>query len=198
MNDNVNFNDSSEYIKEFTVFNNGEAGVVDNIEARITKRGADEKAEAPAYRLIFSDDLGEVNEGFFYFEKPDDPGFKSFQAGKLINLARGVLGEDIKFPEYAGPKEALDGVMKLVAPALSGRKFRGVVTYGTTRNPQRYLRIKSFGRFIEPMSNGESQLKLEASDNLVRKEEEPTGDSLIKQQMDVGKENTDSTEDLPF
>ena len=173
----INLNNSSEFIKNISVFNDGVAGVVENVAVRIEKKAmSDTDDKKPVYKLIASDGKGEVNEGFYY-QQPDSKAFNNYQAQRLINLAKGVYGEDVKFPKaFATPTEALDEVMKMVAPGLAGKPFRVVVTYGTTKRKESYLGFKNFGSFIQPMSVPNT-LNLDNTDNTVRaplKEATPT------------------------
>jgi hypothetical protein len=161
----INLNNSGEFIKEIKIFNNGEAGVVENVRMKIEKKNPGEEKK-PDYRLIASDGISEVNEGYFY-QKPDSDGFKKYQAQRLIQLARGILGQDVQFPVFNTPTEALDGIMKMIAPVLDRNMYRVAVTYGTKKKPSQYLGFKTFGSFIEPM-NVPSSLTLSNSDCIVR------------------------------
>lgn len=172
----INLNNSEEFVREIKIFNNGRAGIVENVRVRIEKKNnakADDKS--PHYKLIAKDELGEINEGFYY-QVPDEKGelngFTKYQAQRLIMLARGVLGENVQFPLFNTPTETLDGVMKMVAPELSKGFFRVAACYGTTKKKAQYLGFKSFGHFIQPMSvpNG---LTLSTSDSLIRGEAKP-------------------------
>ena len=166
----VNFNNSDEYVKEFKIFNDGKAGVVENVKMRIEKKALTEDEKKPMYKLIAADDKGEIKEGFYY-QTPDDKGetkgFNNYQAQKLIFLAKGVLGENVSFPVFNTPPEALDGIMKMVAPELGKKLFRVAVCYGTTKRKTAYLGFRSFGSFIQPMSEANT-LALEASDSTIR------------------------------
>jgi len=163
----VNFNNSDEFVKEFKIFNDGKADVVENVKVRIEKKALNETDDKkPMYKLIAADDKGEVNEGFYY-QEPDSKAFNNYQAQRLIMLARGVLGESVAFPVFNTPKEALDGVMKMVAPEITKKPWRVAVCYGTTKRKEAYLGFKSFGSFIQAMSVPNT-LKLGAGDSLVR------------------------------
>jgi hypothetical protein len=172
----VDFNNSDEYVKEFKIFNDGKAGIVENVKMRIEKKAPGEDDQKPMYKLIATDNLGEINEGFYY-QTPDDKGelkgFENYQAQKLIMLAKGVLGENVIFPVFNTPKEALDGIMKLVAPEISKKPFRIAACYGTTKRKTAYLGFKSFGRFIQPMTEV-NNLSLGAGDSTVRAVKEAT------------------------
>lgn len=162
----VNFNNSDDFVKEFKIFNDGKAAVVENVKVRVEKKAPGEDDKKPMYKIIATDDKGEVNEGFYYCE-PDSKAFNKYQAQRLILLARGVFGDDVKFPIFNTPTEALDSVMKMVAPELSKKPWRVAVCYGTTKRKEAYLSFKSFGSFIQPMSVPNT-LSLGAGDCLVR------------------------------
>lgn len=162
----VDFNKSEDFVKEFKVFNDGEASVVENVAVRIEKKSStDTDDKKPAYKLIAKDSKGEINEGFYY-QEPDSKGFVNYQAQRLIQLAKGVLGNDVKFPIFNTPTEALDGVMRMVAPALN-KPFRIAACYGTVKKPTAYLGFKTFGSFIQPM-NEPNKLALGSTDNTVK------------------------------
>jgi hypothetical protein len=164
----INLNNSEEYIKNLTIFNDGKAGIVEPVRMRIEKKASsDTDDKKPVYKLIAADDKGEINEGFYYHKDAEEKGFKNYQAQRLILLAKGVFGDDVKFPVWNNPTEVLDGVMKMVAPALANKPWRVAITYGTTRRKESYLQFKSFGSFIEAATNSCS-LALDKSDNTER------------------------------
>jgi hypothetical protein len=165
----IDFNKSEEFIKNVSVFNDGLAGVVENVKVRIEKKAStDTDDKKPVYKVIATDSKGEVNEGYYYHKDASDKGFKNYQAQRLILLARGVLGDAVVFPAFNTPTEALDGIMANVAPALVGKAWRVVVTYGTTRRPESYLGFKNFGSFIQSMAVPNT-LALDKNDNTIRK-----------------------------
>ena len=199
----INFNDEAQFISELSIFNEGNAGIVENVEIRVNKKGPDEAEKLPVYKIIAKDKYGELNEGFFYYESLEEDGFKKYQAQRLIRLAKGILGDDIEFPPFATPKEALDHIMAMVAKGSRGKLFRVAICYGTTKRPEKYLRFKSFRRFIESMDIpfADTQLKLEAMDNTVRKQETPTTEEEVNSLImptatSTGTANDD--DDLPW
>lgn len=170
----INLNNSGDYVKEIKIFNEGKAGLVENVRVRIEKKAASDDEKKPVYKLIATDENGaEVNEGFYYQEE-GSKSFTNFQAQRLILLAKGVIGEDVKFPVFKNPTEVLDGVMHMVAKELDKKLFRVLVTYGTTKRKSAFLNFKSFGYFIQKMSE-ENKLKFDKSDWMERAETpEPT------------------------
>jgi len=174
----VDLNKSEEFVKEFKIFNDGKAGVVDNVKISIEKKAPGSDDKKPTYKVVATDlSGGSINEGFYY-QEPDSAAFTKYQAQRLIMLARGVLGDAVIFPVWNTPVEVLDGVMKMVAPALN-KPFRVAACYGTTKNPSQYLGFRNFGSFIQPMAD-ENKLSFTSSDNMVKTAPQPTAtDTLI-------------------
>jgi hypothetical protein len=191
----INLNKSDDFVKEFKVFNDGKAGVVENVRVRIEKKSLKDKDRSPDYKLIATDDKGEINEGFYY-QVPDAEGnlkgFNSYQAQKLIQLAKGVLGADISFPVFDTPTETLDGVVKMVAPVIAKGVYRVAACYGTTKRRTSFLGFKSFGSFIQPMSEPNT-LALGAGDSTVRAPivEKPTSTTELVEGMTLDNKNLD-------
>jgi len=164
----VNLNNSEEYVKELKIFNDGLSGVVENVRVRIEKKSSTDPGDKnPNYKVIAADGKGEVNEGFYYCE-PDSDAFNKYQAQRLINLAKGVLGDNVQFPVFNTPTEALDGVMRMVAPELN-KFFRVAVCYGTKKKKSQYLGFKSFGSFIQ-LVTVPNTLSLGSADSTTRGE----------------------------
>lgn len=185
----INLNNSEEFVKEFKVFNDGKAGIVDNVKMRVEKKAnSDTDDKKPNYKLIATDSTGaEINEGFYY-QADDSKAFLNYQAGRLINLARGVFGKDVKFQEYQTAKETLDGVMKMVAQALATKPWRIAACYGTTKHKESYMGFKQFGSFIQPM-NEENTLAFDRTDNLERA---PLKDATTASELVSGMTKTDT------
>lgn len=173
----VDLNKSEEFVKEFKIFNDGKAGVVENVKISIEKKAPGSDDKKPDYKLVATDSTGAtINEGFYY-QEPDSAGFTKYQAQRLIMLARAVLGEEIKFPIWNTPTEVLDGVMKMVAPALN-RPFRVAACYGTTKNPSQYIGFRNFGSFIQSMAEV-NKLSFTSSDNMVKVTPQPTASETL-------------------
>lgn len=187
----INLNEKKDYgVRDVSIFNNGKSGIVDGVDIRIEKKKPGEPVINPDYRLIAKDGLGEVNEGFWYQKDIDT--FKKFQAQRLIRLGKGVFGENFEFPLFDTPTQALDGVLKAVANATKNKGCRVAVCYGTTKRPQRYLRFKSFGRFLELMNEfPTTQMSFDKGDNLTRPEVTPTEESTLL----TGTSQIDSSDD---
>ena len=167
MSNGIDLNKSEDYVKEFKIFNDGRAGIIDNVRITIERKvSTDSDDKKPNYKVIATDAKGaSINEGFYY-QEPESKGFTGYQAQRLIMLARGVLGNSVVFPVFNTPREVLDGVMKMVAPALN-KPFRVATCYGTKKNPDQYIGFKAFGSFIQPMAE-ENTLEFNNSDNLIK------------------------------
>ena len=175
----INLNDEKDFgVRDVSIFNNGKSGIVEGVAVRVEKKKSGEPAINPDYRLIAEDALGEVNEGFWY--QTDVANFKKFQSQRLIRLGKGVFGESFEFPLFDTPVQALDEVLKAVANAVKNKGCRVAVCYGTTKRPQRYLRFKSFGRFLELMNEfPKTEMSFDKGDNLTRPEVTPTEESTL-------------------
>lgn len=141
-------NDDKYNSSDVAIFNAGQAGVVENVTAKVVKKQDSDPERWPDYRVTFNDGKGEVNEGFYY-QETDSKAFQNYQAQRIRNLAIGVMGPDFKFPLFNSAKECLDKVMAAIAPTLNKATFRVVVDYGNPNRPSRYLILKSFGSFLE-------------------------------------------------
>ena len=141
----IDLNSGEDFgVKELKIFNNGVAGIVSEVTIKVTKKTTDDNT--PDYKLIFNDGNGEINEGFYYQE---DDRFPNYQAQRLINLCKGVFGEDFVFPKYNTAKEALDDIMEKTAVYVKDKMFNVAVCYGTESKPKSFLEPKPWGSFIQ-------------------------------------------------
>lgn len=175
----INLNDEVfESTGGVQIFNDGEAGLVQDVEISVEKRGADEPDTYPNYKLIATDKNGAtVNRGFYYFT-PNDSDSEERQKerqnqeiSRIVSIARAVMGSDYKLPEVSSIKEAYDTVFKLVRDNAGSKKFNVFVTYGTVSRPSEYLGFRYFN-FIEPA--GESKLRKGNSDQMERLQADKT------------------------
>jgi len=141
----INLNDKQFENNEVKIFNGGEAGVVKDCAVRIEKKTADDAENAPAYKLIVTDDSGaEVNQGFF-----DDPDGGSEAAQtffvKSMKHVAGVFKVQDQLPAQVGSlKELLDTTMKLCNKNQNNVKVNVAVCYGNEKRPSNYIRIDWF------------------------------------------------------
>ena len=201
----IDFNDNATFgSPDLQVFNDGKAGIIGPVNLRIEAKGENSDPKGPDFKLIASDENGEINEGFWYQDDPTSSAFLKYQAPKLRNLVFGIFGKDYKWKvQFANPQEALLETMKLVAPALKNKKFTVAVTFGTTGRPSRYLQFKAFGSFVEPYVEGKTELKFSGTDVTERPalatKVEMTDSAEIKAEMDSKTEvSSEKGNDLPF
>ncbi len=175
----INLNDSSFDSSNVSIFNNGAAGIVDNVTLSISKKGKDDKDNAPDYKVIFTDKNGaSTNRAFWFVTEDTQYATKAEQTQKqgkvLKHLTHAVYGSDYEFPSYENAKTMLSGIMKLLNEALSRdqAEFRVFANYGTVNSIKQYIQVRTWVPFIEEMKvpEEESRLKpgnLDAMDKLV-------------------------------
>lgn len=156
-----------------TIFNGGNAGLVNDVTIEVTKRAVDEPENYPDYKLSVKDATGaEITQGFYYFtpnpEKSDDYNEKraTQEVSRILHLARAVMGNGYNFPEVNSVKEAYDVLFKLVKDNAGTKKFNIFATYGTTMRPSKYLGLRYFD-YIEPATSNTS-LHTKRADNMER------------------------------
>lgn len=160
------------------VFNNGLGGVVKNVNITIEQKQADEPDTYPNYRLVATDDAGaKVNRGFYYPKadpnKSNELNEESAvrEVGRVIHIAKAVLGNDYNFPKVASVKEAYDILFKLISENSTDKLFNVFVSYGTKDYPSKYLGFRYFN-FIEANSVENSRLRVGPQDLLERLEQD--------------------------
>jgi len=142
------------------IFNNGVAGKVENVSIKVDRKKADDADNAPDYKLIFTDSIGSVNMGIYYPTSESTEQQVKLTVGKVLAIARAVLGEDHVFEAVSTAKEAIDLCMKLVNKAQETAKVNIFVTYGTKGNPKSYLSIYKNFDFIEKTGTTASKLRV--------------------------------------
>lgn len=178
-----NLNDAS-YDASSAIFNNGVAGVVDNCKARLERTKQDDKSNpnAPDYKIFFADSSGaEVNMAFWYPKEDDtDENIIRFLK-KLKHISHCFCGDDAQLPS-GNPKIILDGVMKMVKETGLAMPVRVATNYGTTGREKRYLNVRNFVPFVEPMTvlKDETRLRAVNIENLERPAAEETSGAVSK------------------
>tara|TARA_R110000772_G_scaffold54130_1_gene123535 strand:- start:55593 stop:56177 length:585 start_codon:yes stop_codon:yes gene_type:complete len=170
------------------IFNGGNAGVVNEVEISVEKKGADQPDTYPMYKLIVTDKGGaKVNQGFYYFTpNPDnDDAYnekrETQEVSRVLHIARAVMGTEYAFPAVSTSKEAYDVLFKLVADNAGGKKFNVFVTYGTNSRPSKYLGLRYFN-FVETSVEGTtSRFRVGAQDMMTRL----TEDAVLSQDKEA-------------
>lgn len=171
----INLNDESfDGGSNVTIFNNGTAGIVENVKISVKKKTAEDKERAPDYKINYTDASGgEVNTAFWYVTEPTDYATVDelvIKQGKVLkHLIHAIYGSDYDFPNYTNGAVMLDGVMKLIKDG-AGNTYRVFANYGSTRSVKEYIQVRSWVPFIEPMNVSDSRLKpgnIDAMERLV-------------------------------
>ena len=189
-----NLNDSSFDAKEAAViFNNGEAGIAENVTLTVNKKKPEDKEGSPDYKLTFTDENGgSCNSSFWYVEKATDYASIEEQVqkqGKVMkHIIHCIYGD--KMPAVSGDTSHafLDSCMKAIRDGLAqGGKFRIFANYGSTQSVKQYIQPRSWVPFMERMtvSLADSRLKVSNIDAMSRIEKDTvsapaTADSIIE------------------
>jgi len=195
---NFNLNGDEFKSQSVVIFNNGEAGKVENVSIKIEKRKVDEPDNAPDFKVIFTDNSNaSVNLGIYYPNEQSTEGQTKMTVGKCLAIARSVLGDEYVFPEVKSTKEAVDACMSLTAKAQENAKVNVFVTYGTLGAPKKYIGVYKNFDFIESAGTVGSKLrrtnnpapeKLQYNDLMERivedSEESTTTNSTSKAELD--------------
>ena len=164
----INLNDSQ--FADSKIFNNGKAVLVKDVTLSVEKNESD----SPAFWLTLTDTAGAtLKQGFFYFSpnpaasEADVERSRGYEVGRLVHLARAVMGDNAELPEVKNAQDALDVVMKLIRDNAGSNKFNVFDTYETVNLQSQYLKLRRF-RFIEPAGSESTTLLQGAKDNMER------------------------------
>ena len=167
--------------QENSIFNNGKAGLVRDVEILVEKKN--DGGNTPDYKLIAKDNLGTINVGFYYItpnpqkSQEDNEKFEKQQVSRVVHAARAVMGKDFAFPAVTSSKQAYDVLFDLISKNAPGKKFNIFTTYGTTQRPSKYLSFRYFG-FIESADVERTTLVTKNGDLLERPVEDKPSDDL--------------------
>jgi hypothetical protein len=184
----INLNDSSYDSNTVQIFNNGKAGIVENVKLdRIEKKTDD--GNGPDYKLFFKDSAGnEINLGFWYLNSSKDTFQKDLEKqGKSIkHLLHCFYDSNFQFPIFENTQQLLDKTMQLLLQKSNTTTLRVYCTYGTTQYPKKYIQLRSYVPFIEnqtiPLS--ETRLRSNSIDQLSKIEEDTiTGSPLSSEEL---------------
>jgi hypothetical protein len=165
-----NLNDASfDAAEGKAIFNDGNAGVAENITMVVEKKKPEDKPNSPDYKLTFTDSNGgSCNTSFWYVDKDTEYSTIAEQIQKqgkvLKHVIHAIYGDDYQFPNgFNSAKELLDGCMLLIRTGLAtGGKFRVFANYGSTQGIKKYIQPRSWVPFVEPMSVAIADTRLKA------------------------------------
>lgn len=146
-----------------TIFNGGVAGKVDNTTIDVEKKSSTDPDTYPDYKLVVKDTAGKtINQGFYYptmdDSKSEEDNMKvvNRNVGRVLSIAKAVVGDNYEFPEVSSPKEAFDVLFKIIKDNSGDKKFSVYATYGTKTYPSKFLGLRYFS-FIEPTQLSEGK-----------------------------------------
>ena len=178
-----NLNDDGFNAKQgVTIFNDGNAGLVNDVKMSVYKKTNEDKENAPDYKVTFTDSSGgEVSSSYWYATKDTQYSTIEEQARKqgksMKHIIHAVYGASFEIPFIAkSPKELLDMSMKCIKDGLSSSpsKFRIFATYGTLNSVKNYIQPRSWVPFVESMNTSEDATRLKLAptiDAMARVEE---------------------------
>lgn len=165
---------SKQFDSVSKIFNDGNAGKVDNVTLKVERKKEGDNEKAPDFKLLVTDEAGNsINAGFYYPTK--DPSkndeqnqkYANMQVSRIVHIARAVVGKDYEFPAVKGVKAAYETLFKIIEDEAGDKKFSVFVTYGSKSYAKKFLELRFFN-FIEPAGTNPSRLKATNTDLLVR------------------------------
>lgn len=177
------------------IFNNGQGGKVENVTISVEKKSPEQPDTYPAYKLIVDDGTGgKINQGFYYpvpkaGDTPDqvEKAMKR-EVGRVIHVARAVLGADAVLPSVSTAVEAYDSLFKLIKEGSVGQTFNVFASYGTTGYASQYLGLRYFD-FIENTETPTGRLAVKNNDLLERVQEDKPANSEVDSMFDAPQTN---------
>ena len=156
-----NLNDNAFDAKEVSaIFNNGEAGLVENVTINISKKKAEDKENAPDYKLTFKDAGGaEVSSSYWYVKQATNYAtveeLVKKQGTAMKHVIHAIYGKGFQIPVNATtPEQLLDQSMKVIRDGITANPattYRVFATYGTLTSTKEYIQPRSWVPFIENM-----------------------------------------------
>lgn len=164
----INLNE--ERYEKVSIFNNGVPGYTKGV-ASIKKRGKDEKATGPDYKIVITDDKGATIDYAIFVPKE----FKSKDHKKVFTNSIMHIVEEVFCTKFS--KENFDSIADFVEDAMKAcnksvtKNVSVFVCYGTKDKPDGFLRIESAWNMLNE-KKGALTVKNEAKYNLIRVEKD--------------------------
>ena len=144
------------------VFNDGVAGIVENVSLRAESKKEDDKENAPNLKVIFVDSKGgEVNFGLWNIKADSqDPDKDLTNLGRTAkHIFHTIFGATYVIPPFKDDVELIAGLKKAI-DANPTLRYRVATNYGSESYPSDYLRVKKFVPFMENMAVKKEDTKL--------------------------------------
>lgn len=188
----INLNNEEYKTKEFTPFNGGEAGIAMNVNFNVVRKTAEDKPNAPDYKLIFTDDDGgQVNRSFWYVDedaiKKNENAIVN-QGKTIVHLWHAAKGKSADIPQFKNPVEMLDMTMAMLRDETR-LKVNVAVDYGTKDYHKSFLEVKFFVPFME-IDVDETKLFLSKSAMTSRNTPDDTDSVFVFDKEDSAKDSS--------
>lgn len=170
----ISFNESDKAQKNVSIFNGGVAGKADNVTIVAQKNGVDyTNDKGPDYKLVFTDEGGSIEMGFFYLNKDThNPQYGSYEDSvrkQWVKLSSILTASGVSAPsEFADAKVMLDTMMSSLRTATKGKTFSVFANYGHASNPRKWLQIRAWVPFVEASGTTPTTLKASKIDQIER------------------------------
>lgn len=153
----LDLNSFNQEEKEVAIFNNGNAGKVENVVVKVTKKTAEDSENSPDYKINYTDETGTINDGIYY--PSDDDRNPGFRITRLLNVLNSLdpSAKDKPLPKVENYSKAVDAIMKMINVASKSGKVNVFANYGTNSKPSDYLRVRTIN-FVEPVGKEKSRL----------------------------------------
>ena len=163
----INLNDSSHDAKSVAIFNDGQAGIAENVTLDRIEPKQDPTSNQPDWKMFFKDEAGhELSLGLYALDNTNQWYEKNFkkQTTLLKHFGHAFIDPAFTFPQYANEKAMLDGVMGLIRDAINHTvKYRVYTNYGYAIKPSNFLSLRSYAPCVEPMTVPAEETRLKAS-----------------------------------
>lgn len=169
----------SKYEGGSSVFNNGVAGKIENVEVTVEKRKADEPDTYPPYKLVVNDGSGAAPLTLGFYTEESDEKRQDMNIQRVKSIAKAVVPKDFVYPSVSSYTEAMNSLFKIIKDNSEGKKVNVFASYGYAGKPSKYLGLRFFN-FIESVDETYSRLKATPNDVMIRPvEDAPVADSPL-------------------
>jgi len=155
--------------KEFdgnVIFNDGVAGIVENVTIQVGKKELTDGENYPDYKLKFvAPNNASVDKGFYHLDENAENFEKRLKGlgSELKHIWGNLIGPEAVIPEFDTHKEMLNVMFSKFREAIAASPddlYRVTVNYGNLMYPQQYLRVQMFPPYFERMTVEETRLSL--------------------------------------
>lgn len=174
------------------VFNNANAGKVENVKLSVERR--EPGTNKPHVQLVFQEANGsKVNSGIFINDKDatmSEEDYNTYLKNRVVRriyeAAKAVIPENYVFPPTNNLTETVDVLIDTINQFAPENPVNVYVTYGTKERPSKWLSPRFFN-FIEKAGTPEAKSKLvPAGGDNIHKFIESTSNEEVMSGMNLG------------